>query len=128
MNTQIFHLNKYDLKGNKSEWFVDAFLSKLCGSLTLYLVLLLYLPLFLYAIINLHTAKCFQICSISICHSLLRKVILGIRLFDDIFFSGCCLRFISPYGGFYKELKEKSSLSLYLLPFTLSFILICLVS
>ena len=31
-----------------------------------------------------------------------------------------CLRFISPFGRFYVELKEKSSLSLYLLPFTLS--------
>ena len=32
--------------------------------------------------------------------------------------SGRCLSFILPFGRFYEELKEKSSLSLYLLPFT----------
>ena len=52
----------------------------------------------------------FYIRSISIWHS----------LFGDIFLSGCCLHFISPLGRFYKELKKKSSLSLSILPFTLS--------
>ena len=61
---------------------------------------------------------------ISICHSLLRKVILGIRLscqtFWWSFLSGRCLHFISPFGRFYEELKDKSSLSIYLLPVTVS--------
>ena len=35
-----------------------------------------------------------------------------------VFLSGRCLRFISPFGRFNEELKEKSSLSLYLLPLT----------
>ena len=59
-------------------------------SLTLSLYIPLYLTLLLYARINIHTSKCFQIRSISICHSLLSKAIL----------------------------RKKSSLSLYLLPFT----------
>ena len=43
-----------------------------------------------------------------------------IRLYADVFLSGSCLHFIPPFGRFYEELKEKSSLSLYLLPFTVS--------
>ena len=42
------------------------------------------------------------------------------RFPDEVFLSGRCLHFIPPFGRFYKELKEKSSLSLYILPFTLS--------
>ena len=51
----------------------------------------------------------------------LKKRYTSSRLnFGDIFWSGRCLRFISPFERFYEKLKDKYSLSLYLLPFTLA--------
>ena len=92
--------------------------------------------LFLYHKIALY------IRSISICHSLLHKVILitwsRISLVVDIFLSGRSVRFISPFGRFYEELRRNLrnlrrnflflsifslslSLSMPLLSFSLSF-------
>ena len=76
----------------------------------------LYIPLLLYAKIILHTAKCIQIRSISICHLPFRKVILGIRLSCQAFWCRFLVRplFMLYFAvrEIYEEFKEKSFLSL----------------
>ena len=84
------HKKSSNFSVNPTLPLLDASLSKLCGSHSpscslfpsLSLTLYLYIPLLLYAKINLHTVKCFQIGSISICHSLLHKVIPTLLLLD----------------------------------------------
>ena len=115
-----FSVNQTSLIG----WSVDASPSI---SFSLHLSFSYFLslsPPFALAKNNLHTTKFFRY-AVSLyvtyfCVRLYSGIRLSCKAFLWYFLSGRCWRFILPFGRFYEELKEKSSLSLYLLPFTLS--------
>ena len=80
---------------------------------------------FSYWMVTLHlvlSSPLFLLLSLSISHfcSMQKLIYTQQNVFRYVFLPGRCLSFIMPSVRFYEELKKKSSLSLYLLPFSLS--------
>ena len=98
INTQIFH----DLKGHKSSF---NFIVNLHLVLSSPLFLLLSHSISPFALCKNYSthSEMFYICSISICHSHLRKVILRIRLSSKAFW--CCF-LIRPLFTHYFAIRE----------------------